>query len=288
MERHFLLTVGDDMSSNYGLRFISQFFTGRSKIKITLLYIAAPLPEGSKPSARAPALSNLPLRGQRAQKGDAELSKSRLFLIDQGFLEANIFSKLAGKRFGTVRDIIHEACNGQYDAAVLGRRGYAVFEQLLSTSVTREILEQEIVFPLWICRMPEEGRRDVLLCVDETEPSLRIADHVGFILGQEKGHNVTMLHVDTGEMKNVQRVFDLPREQLLRNGVSTERITTRVIRAPRIARTILDEAERGEYAVVAMGHGGKEPQGIFQRWLVSSMSMKLLEELEKAVLWVSR
>lgn len=288
MERHFLLTVGDDMSSNYGLRFISQFFTDRSEIKITLLYIAAPLPVGVKLSGAGKIAMDSSPQGQRAQKGDAELSKSRLFLIEQGFLEANIFSKLAGKRFGTVRDIIHEACEGQYDAAVLGRRGYAVFEQLLATSVTREILEQEIGFPLWICRMPAEGRRHVLLCVDETEPSLRIADHVGFILGQEKGHNVTILHVDTGEMKNVQRVFDLPREQLLRNGVSTERITTRVIRAPRIARTILEEADRGEYAVVAMGRGGKEPQGIFQRFLTGSQSMKLLETLEKAVLWVSR
>ncbi|MCE5243437.1 MAG: universal stress protein [Desulfobacteraceae bacterium] len=288
MERHFLLTVGDEMSSNHGLRFISQFFTDRSEIKVTLLYIAVPLPVRVKPSGPGKAVMDSSLHGQRAQKGNAELAKSRHFLIDQGFLEANIFSKLADKRFGTVQDIIHEACRGHYDAAVLGRRGYAVFEQLLATSVTREILEQEIDFPLWICRMPAEGRRHVLLCVDETEPSLRIADHVGFILGQEKGHGVTLFHVDTGEMKNVQRVFDLPKEQLLRNGVSTERITTRLIRAPRIARTILEEAERGEYAVVAMGHGSKEPQGIFQKWLVGSMSMKLLEELEKAVLWVSR
>ena len=288
MERHFLLTVGDDLSSNHGLRFVSQFFTDKSEIKITLLYVAAPLPKGIKPATNTPAGTDTDSPGLLRSKGKTELAKSRNYLVEQGFPEANLSSKLIDKRFGTVKDIVHEAFKGRYDAAVLGRRGYAVLEQVLATSVTREILDQEIDFPLWICRMPEEGRKNVLLCIDETEPSLRVADHVGFILSHEKGHNVTLLYIDTGELKNVQHVFDLAKDQLTKNGVPEERIISRVIHAQRIARTILEEADRGSYAVVAVGRGGKEPQGIIQRWLVGSTSMKLLETLDKAALWVSK
>ena len=284
MERHFLLTVGDDLSSNHGLRFVSQFFTDKSEIKITLLYVAAPSPGGGK---NVPAEGSTATRGLHKTTGKAELDKSRGTLIERGFRDANLTSKLIDKRFGTVRDIVHEAFEGRYDAAVLGRRGYAVLEQVLATSVTREILDQEIDFPVWICRRPEEGRRNVLLCVDETEPSLRIADHVGFILSQEKGHDVTLLHVDTGQLRNVPHVFDLTKKQLTDNGVAEERITTRIITTQKIARTILEEAERGRFAVVAVGRGGKE-QGILQKWLVGSTSMNLLETLDKAVLWVSR
>jgi len=39
---------------------------------------------------------------------------------------------------------------------------------------------------------------------------------------------------------------------------------------------------------VGVGRGGGQSQGLFQKWLGGSVSMNLLETLEKAALWVSK
>ena len=96
---------------------------------------------------------------------------------------------------GIVGDIAKEGKIGHYDAVVLGRRGYLVFECFLQDSVTREILDRKIDFPIWVCRQFEENRKNVLLCVDGSKQSLHIADHVGFVLKDEEEHTVTILHI---------------------------------------------------------------------------------------------
>jgi nucleotide-binding universal stress UspA family protein len=128
----------------------------------------------------------------------------------------------------------------------------------------------------------------VLLCVDESEPSQRIADHVGFML-QEEDHSITIFHVDDGEGKNIDSILAQVQQTLKVNGIAEERITTLVVRTPRVASAILEEAEKGAYAVVAVGRGGSQPKGLFKKWLVGgSRSMKLLDTLENAALWVSK
>ena len=49
--------------------------------------------------------------------------------------------------------------------------------------------------PFWTCRKPDLERKNVLLCVDGSEPALRMADHVGFILAQERTQEVTLFVV---------------------------------------------------------------------------------------------
>ena len=52
----------------------------------------------------------------------------------------------------------------------------------------------------------------------ETEPSLRIADHVGFILNHEDDHNITLFHVDSGEGKNVDVILEQAHAPALSGG----------------------------------------------------------------------
>ncbi len=163
-----------------------------------------------------------------------------------------------------------------------------LFEGAFSNSVSREMLDRDVDFPLWICRRPEMGRKNVLLCVDETEPSLRIADHVGFILNGEEDHNVTLFHVDSGEGKNVDVILQQAHTQLTENALPPERIKILVKRSNKVVKTILEEVERGAYAAVAVGRGGAKPKGMFKKWMIGSRSTNLLEILEKAALWVSR
>lgn len=288
MEKHLLLTISDDASSMHGVRFVCSFFKNKANIKLTLLYVASTFESSETKRESPPRKVDKGIADAGRDKGRLTMEECRKLLILRGYKEDSINTKLINKRFGTVKDIVIEARAGLYDAAVLGRRGFAVFEKALSSSVSREILEQRIDFPIWICKRSEEERKNVLLCVDETSPSQRIADHIGFML-QDEDHRITLFHVDDGEGQNTDLILSEARQTLLDHNIAKERITDLVVRTPRVAAAILEEAEKGAYAVVAVGRGGGQPKGMFKQWLVGgSRSMKLLDTLEKAALWVSK
>ena len=286
MEKHLLVTVSDDLSCLCGARFVGSFFKNKSEIKITLFYVA-PLfdymERGKTPYQRQ---TEQKINDAYRDKGQNALDEARKYFLSRGFNAEHIHAKLVSRQLGTVKDIVHEGRKGLYDAVVLGRRGYAVFEGVFTDSISKGMLDQEIDFPIWVCRHPEEGRKNVLLCVDGSEPSLRIADHVGFILEKEE-HTVTLLHVDTEETKTPEEIVEEARKKLLDNHFPEERIKTAVVSSSRIVNTVLEEMERGSYAVVAVGRAGQH-KGLLKNWLVGSRSMKLLEMLDKAVLWVSK
>lgn len=288
MERHLLLTVGDDLSSLHGIRFAGSFFKDKSNMKLTLLYVAPVSESAHGPGIPPHRKMDQGLSGSSREKGQQAIEESRRLLVFKGFPEESIDFRLVGKRFGTVKDIIHEGQTGHYDAVVLGRRGFAMFEKSFATSVSREMLEQRITFPLWICKRPEEGRKDVLLCVDESEPSKRIADHVGFMI-QNEDHTVTLFHADDGEGKDADAILAEAKQKLLENRIPEQRIRIQIVRTTRVASAILEEVERGSYAAVAVGRGGSQPMGLIKKWIAGgSRSTKLMESLDKAVLWVSK
>jgi len=288
MERHLLLTISDDLNLLCGVRFAASFFRNTRQTKLTLLYVA---PSHQSVSPHADAVQHEMDRKQSKiyrEKGQMALNASQKYLTERGFPSENIATRLISRRFGTVEDILFEGRGGHFDAVILGRRGYTLFEKAFANSVTREIINRDIDFPVWVCRHPEGGRRNVLLCVDETEPSLRIADHVGFILEAEPEHSVTLFHVDLGEGKDAETILQYAHQKLIDNKVPEQRIHSRIVKASKVVKPIVEEVERGGYAAVAVGRGGTQIKGLFDKLLTGSRSMELMEILDKAALWVSK
>jgi nucleotide-binding universal stress UspA family protein len=285
MKRHLLLTVSEDVSALYGVRFVASFIDNKDLTEITLLYVAQ---AGEGATCSVSTASDASLSDSECARGQAALDAARQFLVDKGFDRGGVRTLLVNKRFGTVKDIAREAKAGLYDAVVFGRRGYTLFESTFSTSVSREIMDLRINFPIWICRMPEEDRKGVLVCVDESEPSMRIADHVGFILDKETQHNITLFHASSGNRAEAEAVLAKAENQLKANGIGEHRIRRLIVPSSRVVNAILDELTKGRYAVVAVGRGGSESRGILDKWLMGSVSLKLMQSLDKAVLWVSK
>ncbi|MCU0586908.1 MAG: hypothetical protein MUF52_02025 [Syntrophobacteraceae bacterium] len=288
MKRHVLLTVSEDTSALHGARFVGSFVDRKDMMEVTLLYVAQGGEASKSVTCTIPPDAESSLSASQCARGQTALDAARQLLAAKGFPEENIRTKLLNKRFGTVKDIAREARAGFYDAVVFGRRGYNLFEKTLATSVSREMMEHRIDFPLWICRLPEENRSGVLVCVDDSEPAMRIADHVGFMLQTEARHAVTLLHVGTGRREDAEAVILKAEQQLKANGIEDHRIRRLAIPSTRVVNTIQDELSSGRYAAVAVGRGGSESRGMLGRWFMGSVSMRLLETLEKAVLWVSR
>jgi nucleotide-binding universal stress UspA family protein len=283
MEQHLLLTVGDDLTSLCEADFINSFFKNQKDIWVTIFSVHSP--ELSYPSTckKGCSTESSSVHDERL----AALDLSRTALLRHGVREDHINAKVVQENHGTVEDIIQEAKSGRYDAVILGRHRYELFEQFYSLSTTREILSQRIAVPFWICGNPEFGRRNVLLCVDGSEAGMRAADHVGSILRDEIEHTVTVFHVDNaGDGKSVD-ILKRVEQRLGDKGVSKDRIDNKIVYSSRVTKAIVEEAVRGAYAAVAVGHHTFRPHG-FKEWLIGSRCLKLLEAVDKCALWVSQ
>lgn len=296
MEKHFLLAVSGDRTASYNLRFIKSFFKTYDDIRVTLLYVAP------RPSSWEPAEVVTPgpqalaeLEAAKKAHGNEALDKAYDWITYHALPPERVDKKIVYSTLGTVGEIIAEAQKGLYDAVVLGRRGLSWFEELIADSVSHRILWKDIDFPIWICGRPSSPTEDddlcgVLLCVDESAPAKRVADHVGFILAGRERHKVTLFHVKPDNVRitpKVQRILDDAGAALLDNGFHEKGIEIKIVEGKDVAQAIVDEAHGHGYAAVACGRTANEPSAM-GALLPTSVTTKLLRKLTHSALWISK
>ncbi|MEF8824141.1 MAG: universal stress protein [Desulfohalobiaceae bacterium] len=281
MHKHLLVTVSDSPSSIDGARFVSSFFQDKSRIKLTLVHVVPAKGQDSGYGEREPTERECKLLENEA------LRNAGRFLEQSGFSAENTLCQYRIKAMSTAKDILREAERGKYDAVVLGRRGTTRLEEMLGGSVSTQVLEKERSAPIWICRRIETGRTGVLLCLDGSESSLVMADHVGFMLEGSEEHGVTLFHVPDKTSDASGEIFSRAREALEKNGIDTSRIAERSGSGRNVAKAIQKEAEEGSYAAVAVGYSGSGKQGLSQQSGMGSVSKKLFSDLKGHSLWIN-
>lgn len=288
MEKHLLLAIGDDQSSLQAVRFANHFFGRKQAIRLTLLYIAPQPPAVYLDDRDVYHRKRWTEDWKRGQEHRAQelLDQGRAVLVDSGFSADRVSIRFLFSQYGSAKDLIQECAKGSFDALVLGRRGLSRFEELFVDSVTRRIINEELSFPIWVCQRTERDRKNILVAVDGSEPCVQIADHVGFIVADQPDQNIVLAHIHDSDVaeSEFQGFFEHASAALLDNGVSRERIQTRVLSAANPAMALQQEADAGRYAVVAVGRTGASEPGFFS---MGSVSRTLLARLEGAALWVS-
>ncbi|GAB6177043.1 universal stress protein [Desulfobaculum senezii] len=289
MEKHLLVTVSGEESAMHGIRFILNFFKNRQNLRLTLFYAATRPPEVWEHEKNFETLNEQRRMADKAEaKGRKALEEARTHLCSLELCEEQVDAKLMFRKDTKAMDILREGEEGLYDAIVLGRRGLTRIEQLVEDSVSMEIIGKQSIAPMWICRWPEKHRQHVLLCLDGSDASYRMADHVGFMVAEEKHHHVRLLRVikpGTRSHRETEEIFSRAAESLLENGVDESRIRMTVRERNTPWRAIMEEAEDGMYAAVALGRTGAGG-GMFKRLFMGSTTINLMRELAGAVLWV--
>ena len=288
MEKHLLLTVSEQKSALHGARFLAGFFGDKDVVKLTLFY-TIPRPAavwtGEKTQQKVVEQEDMARKGEAKAKKALQEAKSEV--IKLGFSEEQVQTRLQMRQFSKVKDILEEGERGLYDAIILGKRGLNWFEEAFDGSVTKELLESRHNCPIWICRRPDPERKGVLLCMDGSEGSYRMADHVGFVLGTEQRHPVKILVIKGRALQDTpEAIIAKGRELLSKSKVPNVRVTASAIDASSPARAILREAEEGGYAVVAAARGEQE-KSLMDKVFLGSVTMTLFREIENAALWVS-
>jgi nucleotide-binding universal stress UspA family protein len=281
-----MVTVSEQQSALCGIRFVGYFFSNKDDLRLTLYY-TAPRPAAVWDEERTHEKEEWAKKQaqQYEAKGRESLESAKRMLCQMGFHSESIETKIRFRKRSKVMEIVQEGEECLYDAVVLGRRGLSWFEEIFSESTSKGLLDTKVTFPIWFCRRPKEECKNVLICLDGSEASYRMVDHVGFILAPEKKHEVTLFTVNKGDafsedaLKTMQaKALDHFRD----NGFPEELVRTKTLKASNVAKTILREVEEGSFGTVAVGRTKSKPG--FQ---LGSVSSTLFRELEGAALWIS-
>jgi len=288
MEKHLLLTVSEQKSSLQGARFLAGFFQNKEKVKLTLFYTIARPPAvwtGEKTQAKVTEQEDMARKNEA--KAKKAIQEARAEVVALGFPEEQVLVKAQHRQFSKAKDILEEAERGLYDAVVLGKRGLNWFEEAFDGSVSKEVLESRHNCPIWICRRPDPERKGVLLCLDGSESSYRMADHVGFVLGNEQRHPVKILVIKRRTLKETpEAIITKAKEMLANQKVPNVRVSASAIDASSPVKAIIREADKGGYAAVAVGRTGGD-RSILDKMFMDSVSMSMFRDIENAALWVS-
>jgi len=293
MQKELLLAISDDRASSYNLRFLKETFHSISDLKLTLFYVAPRMAtwqmHDNGMTRKGESLDQLV--AHKEEKGEKAEAGAKKWLQDIAGCEmTNIQSKVIHSKKGTVQEIIEEAREGLYDALLLGRKGFTWFEEMFANSVTHELLWKDIDFPIWVCKQPSSKQcKDILLCMDGSDASVRMADHAGYMLCEED-HTFTLFHVaqDGFSGDHAIRCFDSGLAALTENGVPEERVELKVVSSQNVVRAILEEVERNSYSAVGVGRRGECNQTKIENMFPSSVSVNLMRQLKDTALWVSK
>lgn len=271
--RKLLICVSQDSGVLHGARFVSRFFQPSDDLHIDLVLTPQSGLSGDDPD--------------RLSSAEA-LQRAVAIFAEAGFSINATRTDVGGRPFLDIRDIAELAEHQRYDAVVLGRRGIDRFEAHLKTVFKETEFDQYLDFPFWICRMPDLTRKGVLLCVDGSKPGLCAADHVGMMCAPEQRHAICVVYLADPHHRDHRdelSILDNAVRMLRVNAVAESRISTKVLVESDHAQGILQEAERGRYAVVAVGRAGTG-RGMMADRQFGSISLRLSRELSGASLWV--
>ena len=289
MEKHLLVTVSDEFHTSQSLRFVHQFFARREDLVLTLFYVVPRRPDWRLDPINLETNPEaiVHIEQDKAVHGAPAMEKAVEWLHTMGFDKKQVRVKFSQGKLGTVKEIVKESEEGLYDAAVLGRRGLSWFEEMVTDSVSHRILWESLSFPIWVCRNPERGRKNVLVCVDGSEECMRVADHAGFMVRHDPEHRLTLLHVCSDDRcVNAEDVFGRAMAEIKSNDIAEDRIDIKVMTSSNPAKTILHEANAHKYAAVAIGRTSHKPSTL--NHIFATTSLKILRGIEGAALWLCK
>jgi len=284
MLKKLLFTVSEDPNMFNGLRFLCRFFRNKDRFQLTLLCMAAQDSTYCRWRGNGhKALSESASPEQDSNWQQAQDEALRM-LQWEGFSPERIRVKSGSSMLCRIEDIEHEVGNDSYDGLVMGRRGLNRLKDFTSKSLSHRVFERNPDVPLLLCRKPDVNRKNVLLCVDDSESSQNMARFVASML-QGESHLVTLCNIikDTDEQRDKSiQIFKRCEETMRGQGFDTGLLRHMIYPSDYAPRAILDNANWGKFAVVAVGSKSNGRSNLFN----GSVSNFLFTELTESVLWV--
>ena len=308
MNRKILVAIDNTRPSKLALGYAVQMATRIKDLRFVLLHIQPMVSLFLKEEARTSALARKKMEkisNRNARLAQSLLDEYQSDMIGRGIASGRIEGVTQERRLGFAKDIIEFAQQGKYDAIVVGRRGLSGIAKLYAGSVTANILEQSQVIPVWLVD-GEAGAGEILVAVDGSEASLRVVDHVSFMMSADSETRMTLLHVagntrntceiemedppDTelediivrGDKNCIDQFYARALEKFKQAGITGERVRFETIEGRRrIGKAVMDFAEKENYHTLVVGR-----RGIDRSFFMGSVSRYMINNLSDGALWV--
>jgi len=308
MQKKILLAVDDSSPSKRLLQYAVTMSSVITNLHVVLFHIQPLISlflqeEAKKKAGAKKDLDRIIEKNKAAAR--ALLDDYKAILTDRGISAERIECITRTRNLGYAKDIIECAQTKLYDAILVGRRGVSGIQKMYSGSVTSDILEQSQVIPVWLVD-GDVPQGDILIAFDGSEAGLRAVDHAGFILGNNPGINLTLLHVSTnaenyceidlekepnaaleaivarGDKTLMDRFCPKALNALKDAGIPEHRIRIETLTGKRrVGKAIMEFAQKGHFSTLVIGR-----RGVNKSFFMGSASRYIINKLSDRALWV--
>ncbi len=308
MKKKILVSVDNSRPARAALAYAISMSSTIPDLNYVLLYVQPMVSQFLEQDALTSASARKQwekIAARNAKFAQEMLAEYRAEMVAKGIEENRIEIQTQPRKLGVAKDVIDKAQRHRYDAIVIGRRGLSGIAKLYAGSVTADILEQSQVIPVWLVdgKVPPG---DILLAVDGSEASLRMVDHVSFMLSGNTDISVTLLHVTNsaqnyceidlseldvpdfedivvrGEKACVDEFYPVAMQKFKEAGVEEDRIRYESLSGQRrVGKVIVEFARKGNFSTLVVGR-----RGIDKSFFMGSVSRHLINKLDEGALWV--
>jgi nucleotide-binding universal stress UspA family protein len=307
LEKRILVAVDDSAYSRKAVEYAVEMGSVIKDLCYTLFNVQPTISEyllkdaHVNPKARA-ALKEVTKKNHVTSTKLLDELKSQM--IKKGVDEKCIDAVTRPKIMGTAKDILNHGKQCLCDAIVLGRSGVSRLEEAFLGSVANSVLEHSRTTPIWATGNNLNSLK-IMMAIDGSESSLSAVDHLSFMLEGNQDIKVTLLHVtprlkdyctiefdEEGEIleyviaegsKKCVESFYIHAQQRFRDaGIKESQIDIQEVKSTvNVAKTIVDEAEKGGYGTVVVGR-----RGMNQSFFMGSVSRRVLNKASNFAVWL--
>ena len=308
MHKKVLLAIDNTRPSKMAVRYAVQISKSVPDLQFVLLNVQPMVSQFLKDEAKTNSSARKQV--EKIQKSHVQFSQQlledyRREMESQGIRPDQIETRTQPRNLGYAKDIIDMAQERDYDAIVVGRRGLSGIAKLYAGSVTSDILEQSQVIPVWLVDGTAPAG-DLLLAVDGSEASLRMIDHVSFMLAGTTNISVTMLHITNsannyceidldesvtpeldkivrrGDRACIDQFYPHAIKKFEQAGLESGRVHFETMEGGRrIGKAIFDFARNRKFQTLVVGR-----RGLAKSFFMGSVSRHLINNLSDGALWI--
>jgi nucleotide-binding universal stress UspA family protein len=306
MERKLLLAIDGSKNSLLSIDYITHFFQGCPETRIVLFHVLPSIPPIYKDGELMDPVARRNLEAWKKKQQETNekiLIRSKEKLVKAGWSDSQIEIRAQGKRIGPARDILFEAEKGLYDAIVVGRRGLSKLEEVFLGSVSNKIIQGAKTIPVWVIGGSVTSQK-ILVAIDGSENAMRAVDHLSFMLNScwNSETQVRLLnirpdfitfsgpiiipHLSAGKEYEKKTDFFLKKaeEMIQEADLPPGQVDRKIyLKSTDIARTILSEAQKGDYGTIVIGRRGISKA---KEFFMGSVSNKILQQAVDKAVWI--
>ena len=306
--KNILIPLDGSANALRSLDYIEHLYGPKHNLDVGLFYVSPSLPPiltDEKTMDDRLRAKRVVIEKKNTQIAERILEEAKTKLIGKGFDEQRITTISQKKGTSTAWDICNRANRKRVDAVLLTRRGRTDLETMFLGGVSNKLIHYCGGCPVWIAGAGINSK-NVLVCMDSSENSLRAVDHTAFMLSGTSSR-ATLFHsirhlsryvpLEVLEEDEALQAFyqnrageqiapymEKAQKMLLDAGLTEEQIAVKVVDGSKdAADDILTEARNNGYGTIVLGRHG---QSTIKEFIFGSVTSKIVPLSHGSAIWI--